>query len=195
MLLTTPPTTIVLQTQPQEKRVLAKIALTYLRTPALLELMSAPELASLLLEDGMPGKPLPLLRPARLDNILFSPADHTVITQGTPEAQEQFKALLKLLDVKPQGVLLTMRLVQGGKPESRPTISTFSNAKGWMAVGDTTDLQMVTVIPHLNRDGKTVAVAAKVNDEKWLVQTVKLGADVKFVFPNNQTLFVTATRP
>jgi hypothetical protein len=60
-------------------------------------------------------------------------------------------------------------------------------------VGAAADLQSVTVIPHLNRDGKTVVVAARVNKEKWLVQTIKLGVEAKFVFPDGQELFVTAT--
>ena len=88
-----------------------------------------------------------------------------------------------------------MRLVQGGKPESRPTIVIFSNFKAKFSVEGGADSQSVTVIPHLNRDGKTVAIAAQVNKEKWLVQTVKLGVETKFVFPNHKELFVTATQP
>lgn len=199
-MLLTPPPAIVLLTQTQAKLSLAKIELRHLEPTAFIFLLDTPELMYLftefdLVRSLMLGKTRLTLRPVDLSNILASDADHTIILQGTPKALGEVNTLLALLDVEPKSVRLTMRFLQKGKPEIHPVISTFSNAKGWMAVGDTTDLQMVTVIPHLNRDGKTVAVAAKVNDEKWLVQTVKLGAEVKFVFPNNQTLFVTATRP
>ena len=194
MLLSTPPPALVQIVQPRRNQYPPiQQRLVHLQGIALLELMSSPELKPLFQENAVSGKPLPPLRHTRLDNILFSLSDQTVITQGTPEAQAQFKALLALLDVKSQNMLLTMRLVQEGKPESRLAISTFSNAKGWMIVGETSDLQMVSVIPHLNRDGKTVVVAAQINSEKWFVQTGKFGEELMIVFPNNQTLFVTAT--
>lgn len=214
MLLTTPPALAVLtQTEATRPRAaLLKFELTHLVPELVTELLNTPELAPLFFEDESlkarvsTGKVPLAARPAGLDNLLSSNADHTVIGQGTPEALKELRALLKSLDVEPQSVLLTMRQVQKGKPDSRSVVHTFSNVKasitvvGGAAIQSVTvtphlscDVQSVTVVPHLNRDGKTVVVAAKVNKEKWLVQTGKLGSELKFVFPHNQELFLTAT--
>ncbi|MBB6050147.1 hypothetical protein [Armatimonas rosea] len=219
MLLITPPTlTVLTQTdaRPQAARPRVapiKVELTHLIPTVLVELLSTPELAPLFFEDESlkarvsAGKVPLAARPVGLDNLIASDADHTLIAQGTPEALKELRAFLKSLDVEPQGVLLTMRQVQKGKPESHPVVQTFSNLKASITVGGAADIQSltvppplscdvqsVTVIPHLNRDGKTVVVAAKVNKEKWLVQTGKLGGELKFVFPHNQELSLTATR-
>ncbi|WP_395088490.1 hypothetical protein [Armatimonas sp.] len=199
-MLLAPPPAMVLLTQTQEKLSLAKIELIHLEPTAFILLLDTPELMYLFAEFDLIrtlklGKTHLTLRPVDLSNILASDADHTIIIQGTPKALGEVRTLLALLDVEPKSVQLTMRFLQKGKPEIHPVISTFSNSKGRIAIGCTTDQQSVTVIPHLNRDGKTVAVAAQVNKEKWQVQTLKLGVETKFVFPNNQELFVTATLP
>lgn len=218
MLLITPPALVwcaQADANPQAVRprgALTKIELTHLVPELVSELISTPELAPLFFEDESlkaqvsVGKAPLAVRPAGLDNLLASSADHTLIVQGTPEALKELRAFLKSLDVEPRVVLLTMRQVQKGKPESRPIVQTFSNVKASITVGGTPaiqsvtvtpslscDVQSVTVLPHLNRDGKTVVIAAKVNNEKWLVQTGKLGSELKFVFPKHQELFVTAT--
>jgi hypothetical protein len=215
MLLITPPAlTVLTQTEATRPRAaLLKFELTHLVPELVTELLNTPELAPLFFEDESlkarvsTGKVPLAVRPMGLDELLASNADHTLIVQGTPEALKELRVLLKSLDVEPQSVLLTMRQVQKGKPDSRPIVQTFSNVKARITVGEVADLpsvklgiphpycdvQSVTVVPHLNRDGKTVVVAAKVNKEKWLVQTGKLGSELKFVFPNNQELFVTAT--
>ena len=190
MLLIAPPA-IIAQQQPQpSKPRIIKYGLTHFIPSLFSELLTTPGLAALFQEERVTAP----LRPAGLDNLLSVDQDHSIIAQGTPEAQARVKALLALLDVESKSVQLAMRLVQGGKPESRPTIVTFSNFKGKFSVEGQADSQSVTVIPHLNRDGKTVAIAAQVNQERWLVQTVKLGVETKFVFPNHQELFVTATQ-
>lgn len=190
MLLIAPPA-ILAQEQPlPSKPRIIKYELTHFIPSLFSELISTPGLAPLFQEDRF----ISPLRPVGLDNLLSTDQDQCVIAQGTPEAQARVKALLALLDVEPKSVQLAMRLVQEGKPESRPTIVTFSNFKGKFSLEGEGDSQSVTVIPHLNRDGKMVAIAAQVNQEKWRVQTVKLGVETKFVFPNHQELFVTATQ-
>ena len=197
-MLLAPSPAIVLLTQTPEKLSLAKIELRHLEPTAFILLLDTPELMYLFAEFDlvrtlMLDKTRLTLRPVGLSNILASDADHTIITQGTPKALGEVSTLLALLDVEPKSVRLTMRFLQKGKPEIHPVIATFSNSKGRIAMGDVTDQQSVTVIAHLNSNGTFVVLAAQVNKEKWRVQTFKLGVETKFVFPNNQTLFVTAT--
>ncbi|WP_395139963.1 hypothetical protein [Armatimonas sp.] len=188
MLLITPPA-LVLFTPTQEKTILTKIELRYI----------PPSEAVKQLERKAPLKSL---RPPGLENLLASDADNTLIAQGTAEAVEALKVILRSLDVKPLVLELKVQFVQQGENVIYLRLRTRNDQKGTVTLGEGGLATSLVIVPHLSDDGKSVSfeVIREIGDPQSLPTAKKtrftkagsLGREVRITLPDG-LLFLTAT--
>lgn len=142
------------------------------------------------------------LRPDGLRNVIISDADHTLILQGTDEAVAEFKALLRLLDVKPRALELKVQFVQEGENTIYLRLRTADAQKARVTLGEDSLARGLLIIPHLDGDGKMVSfeILCEVGEPSTLADPKKapltktgtLGQELRFPLDDG-LLFLTAT--
>ncbi|MBB6049989.1 hypothetical protein [Armatimonas rosea] len=110
--------------------------------------------------------------------------------QGTPEALNALKILIKRLDVEYINVELKIRRVQQGKTVSDVRIPTAEGTKGTITISP--DSLSVTV-SKVSHDKKNISLIVEYNQLKAVSKIIPLGKETQIVLPDNSELFVTAT--
>ncbi|MBB6050148.1 hypothetical protein [Armatimonas rosea] len=183
------PPALVQQALPQEKPRLVKIELHFVAPSAAMKRI-----------DGN-GKQKSL-RPDGLRNVIISDVDKVLILQGTEEAVAEFKALLRLIDVKPVVLELKVQFVQEGENTIYLRLRTADAQKTRVTLGEDALARGLLIIPHLSDDNKSVTFEilrevgepSKLADPKKvpLMKAGALGQELRIPLDDG-LLFLTAT--
>ncbi|WP_395090530.1 secretin N-terminal domain-containing protein [Armatimonas sp.] len=138
------------------------------------------------------GGPEARLQPKGITRLIAEERTNSLLAQGTPEALEALKALLKKLDKETIQVTIKMRLVQDGKIKAAPVISTNTDSQGVIEIKSETEGMRFAITPHVHDDHKAIALQIQFNQDKPIEKIVKPGKETRIALTNG-VLFVTAT--
>jgi len=173
----------VVQAEPQPKRTLTKYALSYILPSEFKKLI-----------DG--SDPKKTLRPPGLDNLIVSDIDRCIIAQGTAEALTELKALIRLLDVKPVTLKLTVKLVKSGETILDLNTTSPNKQKATFTLGEGEAAQGITITPHIHGDGKISFLVTRnqaLEIKTMTLGAVTLGEPLTITFGELGELTITAT--